>query len=777
MERFGHKPYLNDCLKTLHLFFTQTREFAQMASVEDPASVAFHTQTKRLYHSFGDYDERLAGVPAVCLRVPTGGGKTALGARAIKTTADSFLATERPWVLWLVPSTTIRDQTLRQMRDRSSGLRQLLDEELGAVLPLDMRSALELSTSDANNHTIILVSTLATSRVEKTENRRFYRENGALMAHFEGLSSDLEARLELGADGKTPIPSLCNLIRLHRPIVIVDEAHNNKSSLGFETLGRVAPCAIIEFTATPDTKNAPANVLHYVMASQLKAAQMIKMPLLARQEADWKRCLAEAKAQREDLERVAAYEEAKTGEFLRPVALIGAEKKNERYTVDVVIEVFTQELLVPRDQIAIATGDKDEIGEQKVGTRESEIRYIVTVDKLREGWDCPPAYVLASVREMKSATAIEQLVGRILRMPNAQNKHHAELNKSYAFLRSSQTLDAIHMLKDALVNNGFSRPETDALVEQLALPVQWSNSPIPTNSLQGTLNFNATVRRAEDWRVPLLCLDFGGEMLPMEPEFFLPGHWDIRNHPAVLTNAEIGLSESGGFEFDVVNDRLGVRQSSFRVAQLDQQLKMLSPRDNWRSSTDMALWLDRTVPHRDISPTHMRVWLAKLCGDLESRVSLRELEVERMRARRAVMRKLNAIRLVEKQKTQLELFEVGRVDGWGDAILSDNIAWELPPYYAPPELYNGHYRYSKHAFDGIVGHMNGEEAQFAWQLDHDPKVKYWFRNVEKQPGAFWLPTMTDKFYPDFLALLESGHTAVIEYKGKDRISNDDSREK
>ncbi len=732
MERFGHKPYLNDCLRALEKFFEQTREFAQLVSIDDPAAAAFTDQTKRLYHSFGKHDERLTGVPAVCLRVPTGGGKTALGARAIKATADSFLATERPWVLWMVPSTTIRDQTLRQMRDHSSPLRRLLDEEMGAVLPLDMRSALELSIGDASSHTIILVSTLATSRVEKTESRRFYRENGALMAHFQNLSPNMQARLELGDDEKTPIPSLCNLLRLHRPIVIVDEAHNNKSNLGFETLGRIAPCAIIELTATPDTKHAPANVLHYVTASQLKAAQMIKMPLLARHEVDWKKCLAEAKAQREELETIAGREENETGEFIRPIALIGAEKKNERYHVEAVIAVLTEELRIPREQIAIATGDKDEIGEQKVGTRESEIRYIVTVDKLREGWDCPAAYVLASVREMKSANAIEQLVGRILRMPSAKNKVHAELNKSYAFLRSPDMINAIGTLKDALMNNGLSAPETEAFVEQLTLPMAWANAPIAADSFQGNLFSNATARKTIDWEIPLLSLDFGGEPLPLEPEFFLPGDWNLSKHSAKLTNAEIGLSESGGFIFDIVEDTLKVRQSSFRVHQLDEQLKMLSPRDNWKSSTDMALWLDRTIPHRDISPAKMRVWLANLCADLESRVSLRELEIERMRVRRAVMRKLNAIRLEEKQHTQRELIEVGRVDGWGDAILSGNVIWELPTYYAPPRLYSGHYQYRKHAFEGIVGHMNDEEAECAWYLESSPKIRHWFRNIEKR---------------------------------------------
>jgi type III restriction enzyme len=40
-----------------------------------------------------------------------------------------------------------------------------------------------------------------------------------------------------------------------------------------------------------------------------------------------------------------------------------------------------------------------------------------------------------------------------------------------------------------------------------------------------------------------------------------------------------------------------------------------------------------------------------------------------------------------------------------------------------------------------------------------------------------LQTSTDKFYPDFVAELTDGRILVVEYKGEDRWTNDDSREK
>ena len=43
--------------------------------------------------------------------------------------------------------------------------------------------------------------------------------------------------------------------------------------------------------------------------------------------------------------------------------------------------------------------------------------------------------------------------------------------------------------------------------------------------------------------------------------------------------------------------------------------------------------------------------------------------------------------------------------------------------------------------------------------------------------AFWLPTPTDKFYPDFSTLLKDGRTLVVEYKGGQLLGGSDAREK
>jgi len=97
--------------------------------------------------------------------------------------------------------------------------------------------------------------------------------------------------------------------------------------------------------------------------------------------------------------------------------------------------------------------------------------------------------------------------------------------------------------------------------------------------------------------------------------------------------------------------------------------------------------------------------------------------------------------------------------------------------YAAPKLYEGPIDFYKHYYD-MIGDMNGEEAECAKIIDRMPETKYWVRNIDRHPiCSFSLPTSTDRFYPDFIALLNDGRILCVEYKGGDRISNDDSKEK
>ena len=369
------------------------------------------------------------GLPYVCLRLPTGGGKTLLACYAAGIAKDEVVHAEHAVVLWLVPSQTILAQTADALRDPRHPYRRALELACGAVEVVTIEEALRLSRATVDGQTVVIVSTIQAFRVGDTTGRKVYEQNGSFAEHLLNVPADRVADLLPGADGK-PKPSLVNMLRLRRPVVIVDEAHNARTELSFSTLGSVLPCCIVEFTATPARKGAPSNVLHRVSAAELKAAQMVKLPLrvVTRHPSQRDQLLADAIAVRLDLEKLAAAEGQRTGEYLRPIMLLQAERVDG---CEPLRERLVSEFGVERTHVRISVGTLDELKDvQNISAQDCPVRIIITVQKLREGWDCPFAYVLCSLRETRSATAIEQIVGRILRLPGAVSKHPRSVRAS-----------------------------------------------------------------------------------------------------------------------------------------------------------------------------------------------------------------------------------------------------------------------------------------------------------------------------------------------------------
>lgn len=70
---------------------------------------------------------------------------------------------------------------------------------------------------------------------------------------------------------------------------------------------------------------------------------------------------------------------------------------------------------VGESEIAVVTGDQKELDGIDVTDPKCPVKYIITVQALKEGWDCPSAYVLCSVANITSNTDTIQLLGRVMR--------------------------------------------------------------------------------------------------------------------------------------------------------------------------------------------------------------------------------------------------------------------------------------------------------------------------------------------------------------------------
>ena len=445
------KQYQADTLSVLRRFFEEARiagpKNAYEAITQEPEQAA---RLRGYAEPYAPLKE-LPDVPYVCLRLPTGGGKTILAAHAVSIARNAYIEKDYPLVLWLVPTNTIRRQTVEALKNTRHAYRQVLDDAFdGRVRVFDIADFTHIRPHDLRDHCCIVVGTIQTLRVSNTEGRKVYAHNEEMEPHFVGVRDTAPGLEKL--DNGTVKFSFANLLHRHRPLMIVDEAHNAVTGLTREMQARVNPCAIVEFTATPRRKS---NILYSVSAQELKREEMIKLPILLAEHDTWQNAVNGAIATCASLAETAEDD----ADYIRPIVLFQAQPRNQEVTVAALKKHLIDIEQIPESKIAIATGDQRELDGIDLFDRTCPIEYVITIEALKEGWDCSFAYIFCSVSRIQGATDVEQLLGRVLRMPYAKRRQTADLNKAYAFLSEPSFGEAARALADKLVDMGFEEDE------------------------------------------------------------------------------------------------------------------------------------------------------------------------------------------------------------------------------------------------------------------------------------------------------------------------------
>lgn len=582
MTAFQAKTYQSQVLDSVEAYFKACHELPS-------PSIAFTATTERLWGRGNTYNP-LSGFPAdmpyFCLRVPTGGGKTWLAAKSVQLVNTHLLRCEHSVILWLVPSKPIREQTLRALRDRQHPYHTAL-REAGTITVLDLEEAKSVTRPTLDTSTTIIVATRQAFQVEEEECRKVYQSSGALMHHFDNLSPTQRDELLTegeGVDRITPC-SLANVLRLRRPFVVVDEAHNNRTELAFDMLARLRPSGVMELTATPDLERTPSNVLHSVSAAELKAEEMIKLPVVLETEPNWQQCLADAIGRRDALHKLADEERRAGAAYLRPLVLIQSEPRRAGIeTLD--FEKVKNELItnhgIPASEIIVATGEEKGLeqvdADYKRGIADPgcPVKFVITQKALAEGWDCPFAYILVSMASLHSATAVEQLLGRVLRQPDASHRQARALNQSYAFVVSRNFAETASALRDRLVAGaGFERREvaefvTAARAEQSRLDLEGHAGRVVVRPVAITLSekpdlksMPRPIRDKVSWDGKLNTLTISTPLTEDEAETLKTAVTSETAAAAIVEAAEV--SRTTAIEFFQTPAELGER---FRVPQL-----------------------------------------------------------------------------------------------------------------------------------------------------------------------------------------------------------------
>ena len=730
-------------------------------------------------------------LPAFCLKIPTGGGKTLLATRVIDLVNAHYRQSRRGLVLWIVPTTQIYNQTLRALKDRDHPYRRQLDLSSGQrTLILEKTAA--FGPRDVAENLCVLLLMLPSANRKTKETLRMFRDSGGFDRFFPP-DDDPQAHTELLDDfpnldtfeqapgfwGRYVKTSLGNTVRVLRPLIILDEGHKAYSVNAKATLEGFNPCMIIELSATPARG---ANVLVDILGRELNAEEMIKLDLHIRNKAsgDWRDTLLASVEHRDRLEIEARRHEAESGTYIRPICVIqvertGRQQRKPGYVhTDDVREYLLRHPGIGREHIAVKTSTKDELKEvDDVGglmSRDCPIRFIITKQALQEGWDCPFAYVLTILTDPMSRTGITQLVGRILRQPYARKTGVPWLDESYVFCFSRRG----HQLLQE-VRKGFGLEGLQGLEERV---VTGDGPARPTDRL--TTRQRARYRAAaRELVLPAFMIrDVDGwRLVHYETDILSRLPWDDMDVSA-LGNLELGEGRGGDLLLRT-NLAEGARVRESEIANGDHpgggEASDDAGKNNGRDPLDYFFAAGHLL---DIVPNP---WRGRELAVRAFEGLLRRYPAERVEANYAFV--LEVLRRhLERERDRLSQ------DVFADLLASGEmrflvVAEDLDFNRLPAEIEVAKTRqanredgspYQCNLFDVTTeDDLNQFENKVATYLDQQARLFFWYRNRPRKDYYVqgWKPR---RIYADFIVTLRDEHAAaddgfnevfVVETKG------------
>jgi type III restriction enzyme len=693
-------------------------------------------------------------------------------------------------LLWLVPWSNLLAQTIQNLSLPQHPYRQKLDtlfsHRVEVLSKEDLLQGLDIQPQQISEQLTVMVMSFASLRAKNKDGRKVYQENSSLAAYGESAS-------------------LIEIIQKMNPVVVVDESHNAESELSAEMLQAVNPSFILDLTATPKSNS---NVIHFTPALELKKERMVKLPVIAYNLHSKSEVIDSAVQLRCRLESL-------SGE-IRPIVLFQAESRTAEDKTT--FEKVKEELVkagIPQEQIKIKTAGIDELKGVDLKSKDCPVRYIITINALKEGWDCPFAYILASLADKSSAVDVEQILGRILRQPGAKLHPEPLLNMSYVFTASLKFKDTLDGIVKALQSNGFSERDyfekdfasENAQEEQNTQNVQVAQEPqdlklnlkvnelisYENNELENLRSIEqAAVSKYTEMEEQIQNPDFAEEAMQNEPgqikaqamrESFHDLALGIKLPQFMLRTPPSALFDSGsvplnrevllkGFDIRAQNSEIDFSAAIPEVYAVDiegdtpQWIRMnddavfeiIVARPQEKQLQDIAWQLVNAMGNMSpFSEPELLVYTERALSAL-SIDTLHDVLRHKRNSAKILKLKINSLADAFAEKEFLDYLAVKKIFVEG--------VWKFPKNIHPPKL-GSSIQKSLYARES---EMNGFETHAISELASLPNVVFWHRNLERGKG-FALNGFLNH-YPDFILRTQSGNWIMVETKGDDRDNPD-----
>lgn len=455
------KPYQQQVINDLDRFLEYVTEYRNSAKAfnrywEDRVG-KYQVNPDGSVSGMRPYKNNIPGATQIAIKVPTAGGKTFIACHAVHSIFKSFEASKPKAVVWLVPWSNLLQQTAGNLSNPTHPYREKLNALFGNRVEVFEKEQLLQATgfnpTSVKEQLNIFVFNFSSIRINsrKKDDRKVYEQNGALETFRDFVDEDL--LLE-----DTDETALINVIRSLNPVVVVVESHNAESPLSVEMLNNLNPSFVLDLTATPKENS---NIISYVNAMALKKEHMVKLPVIVYNHHKKEEVITSALHLQRQLELLAIEEKKTTGKYIRPIVLFQAQSniQGKDNTTYIHIKEQLMKLKIPEEQIKIKVSGLDELKGIDLMADNCPVRYIITINALKEGWDCPNAYILASLADRSSAVDVEQILGRVLRQPYVTRHQSPLLNLSFVLSASSKFQATLDNIVKALQDSGFSKDD------------------------------------------------------------------------------------------------------------------------------------------------------------------------------------------------------------------------------------------------------------------------------------------------------------------------------
>lgn len=400
------------------------------------------------------------------------------------------------------------------------------------------------------------------------------------------------------------------------------------------------------------------------------------------------------------------------------------------------------DLHILENQIAIKTSKVDDLKDRNLLSRDCPVRYIITVNALKEGWDCPFAYILASLANKTSQVDVEQILGRVLRQPYAKRQNDSVLNISYVLTCSADFRSTLDSVVKGLNGAGFS--SKDYRIGSMVGMENQTDEKVPTSIFDSPAKVPEKVSGAKE---DTSSEDAFLEGFSLEHE---DAHVAFFNTPDNMYTVDLSETGEAVPQYKMTNRYV---RAAFR-----ESLEAMPDKQKLQACINsIASAISR---YDNVKDSDVRQYLKRVFGGLtEDEVSQAMQSINTYG--KAVEDKIRSLQDDYRKKTFERKTEID---------LTVSPLYNLPKVITPAKATSS---IPKSPYEAEANDMNNFEWTMANAIAQMDNVKWWHRNIDRK--EFFINEFINH-YPDFIVMTKTGRILMVETKG-DQLLNEYSRNK